>query len=70
MTSWTSRRTWGQTPEMAAAELRRAFPGYEVIVRYDHGTPRFQLRSRDLASPYCLISPDAQEIWRELKGQR
>jgi hypothetical protein len=70
MTSWNSGGTWGQTPEMAAAELRRAFPGYEVTVRYDHGTPRFQLRSRDLASPYCLISPDAQEIWRELKGQQ
>jgi hypothetical protein len=67
MTSWNSAGNRGQTPEMAAAELRRAFPGYEVTVRYDHGAPRFQLRSRDLAGLYCIISSDAQEIWRELK---
>lgn len=60
---------WGQTPEMVAAELRRAFPRYEVTIRWDRGQPRFQLRSRDVASLYCIISPDAQEIWRELKGQ-
>jgi hypothetical protein len=58
----------GQTPEMVAAELRRAFPGYEVTIRWDQGVPRFQLRSRDLASLYCLISADAQEIRRELEG--
>jgi hypothetical protein len=65
-----SGREWGQTPEMVAAELRRAFPGYEVIIRWDRGVPRFQLRSRDFASPYCLISPDAQEIRRELEGHQ
>lgn len=64
-----SGREWGQTPEMVAAELRRAFPRYEVTIRWDRGVPRFQLRSRDFASPYCLISPDAQEIRRELAGQ-
>ena len=61
---------WVQTPEMVAADLRRAFPGYEVTIRWDQGTPRFQLRSRDLASLYCLISPDAQEIRRELESRR
>lgn len=62
---------WGQTPEMVAAELGRAFPGYEVTVRWDRGreVPRFQVRSRNGASPYCLISADAQEIRRELEGR-
>ena len=69
MSNWCSGGNRSQTPEMAAAELRRAFPGYEVTVRYDRGAPRFQLRSRDLAGLYCLVSPDAQEIWRELKGR-
>jgi hypothetical protein len=28
--------------------------------------PRFEAVSRDGGSPYCLISADAREIWREL----
>lgn len=60
---------WGQTPEMVAADLRRAFPDYEVTVLWHRGVPRFQLRSRDLADLYCLISPDAQEIRREMEGR-
>ena len=65
---WWSGGDSGQTPEMVAAELSRAFPGYEVTVRWDRGVPRFQLRSRDGRSPTCLISADAQEIRRELEG--
>jgi hypothetical protein len=51
-------------PEAIASDLRRAFPGYEVIVRRDPGRyrPRYQLRARDDAHPYCLISPDPDEI--------
>jgi hypothetical protein len=30
--------------------------------------PRFEVVSREGGNPYCLISSDAQEIWRELRG--
>jgi len=51
-----------------AAALRAAFPGYivNVITRWGD-KPRFEVVSRDGGSPYCLISADASEIWRELR---
>jgi hypothetical protein len=30
--------------------------------------PRFEAVSREGGSPYALISSDAREIWRELRG--
>ena len=52
-----------------AAALRAAFPGYEVTVRVDRrDRPRFEVVSREGGDPYCLISSDVQEIWRELRG--
>jgi hypothetical protein len=52
-----------------AAALRAAFPGYEVTVRVDRrDRPRFEAVSREGGDPYCLISSDVQEIWRELRG--
>jgi hypothetical protein len=44
-----------------------AVPGYlvNVITRYGD-KPRFEAVSRDGTNPYCLISPDADEIWQEL----
>ncbi len=52
-----------------AAALRAAFPGYivKVLVNQRDG-PRFEVVSREGGNPYCLISSDAQEIWRELRG--
>jgi hypothetical protein len=52
-----------------AAALRDAFPEYVVNVRMGRqDTPQFEVVSRDGGDPYCLISSDAQEIWRELGG--
>ena len=52
-----------------AAALRAAFPGYTINVITRRGDkPRFEAVSRDGGSPYCLISADAREIWRELRG--
>ncbi len=53
-----------------AAALQAAFPGYtiNVIMRWNE-KPRFEAVSRDGGSPYALISSDAREIWRELRGQ-
>lgn len=51
-----------------AAALRAAFPGYVVNVLLNRGEkPRFEAVSRDGGNPYCLISSDAREIWRELR---
>jgi hypothetical protein len=59
---------WAQSPEAVAAALHKEFPNYSVIVRRDRGQPRFQLMSKDGSNPWCVISPDAQEIRNELKG--
>jgi hypothetical protein len=51
-----------------AAALRTEFPQYVVSVLSRRGDrPRFEVVSRDGGSPYCLISTDALEIWRELR---
>jgi hypothetical protein len=53
-----------------AAALRATFPGYTVSVLVRRGEkPRFEVVSKDGGSPYCLISTDAREIWRELRGR-
>ena len=52
-----------------AAALRAAFPGYAVNVLRQRGErPRFEVVSRAGGSPYCLISEDVREIWRELRS--
>jgi hypothetical protein len=62
-------RNWSEPPEGVAIELGRAFPSYQVTVRWDHGEPRFQLVSKNDINPYyCLISPDAEEIRAVLNG--
>lgn len=64
--------TWNQppeSPEAVAVALHLAFPAYTVTVRRDGGEPRYQLLATDGRNPTCLISPDAQEIWDELKGK-
>jgi len=37
-----------------------------LIVR-QNDKPRFEVVSRDGGNPYCPISLDAREIWRELR---
>jgi hypothetical protein len=64
-----SRVTPPPTACVQAAALRAAFPGYTVNVLARRGEkPRFEVVSRDGGNPYCLISTDAGEIWRELRG--
>ena len=51
-----------------ATALTAAFPGYMVnVLSRRGGRPRFEAVRRDGGSPYCLISDDAREIWRELR---
>jgi hypothetical protein len=64
-TSETPSRTGTQ---FQVAALRAAFPQYAVNVLQRRGDrPRFEVVSRDGSNPYCLISTDALEIWRELR---
>jgi hypothetical protein len=63
----------GQPPttpsaRVQAAALRAAFPSYAVnVLAYRGQKPRFEVVGRDGGNPYCLISDDAREIWRELR---
>jgi hypothetical protein len=60
----------GPWPEEIAAALARAYPSYAVTVRRDQGEPRYQLISKNDAYPYCLISPDPDEIRAVLASPR
>jgi hypothetical protein len=52
-----------------AAALRAAFPRYTVnVIKCRGEKPRYEVVSKDGGNPYCLISEDAKEIWRELKA--
>ena len=54
--------------DVQAAALRAAFPQYAVNVLHRWGDrPRIEVVNRDGGNPYCLISTDALEIWRELE---
>jgi hypothetical protein len=71
MTAPDFRTLHPPSASVQAAALRAAFPQYtvNVITRRD-GKPRFEALSRDGGTPYCLISTDAREIWRELRSAR
>jgi hypothetical protein len=55
--------------QIQVAALRVAFPGYSFNVIWSRGEkPLFEAVSRNGGDPYCLISSDAREIWRELRN--
>jgi hypothetical protein len=54
------------SPGAQAAALQEAFPSYSVRVAIHGDEARFELVTRNDGSPWCLISSDAREIWREL----
>ncbi len=61
----------GPSAYLQAAALRTAFPQYavSVITSWWDNKPRIEAISRDgEGDPYCLISEDAREIWRELRS--
>ena len=70
MTGWPVTPVPSASAHIQAAALRAAFPQYVVNVLARRGDkPRFEVVSRDGGALYCLISDDAREIWRELRGQ-
>jgi hypothetical protein len=55
----------GALTELAA--LRLALPGYEVIITSRHDRYRFEaVRRRGQTGPWCVISSDPADLWREL----
>jgi hypothetical protein len=66
---FAARKLGDQPAAQTAAALQAAFPGYLVSVRIRPGeTARFELVARDNRNPWCLISPDPDEIRAELNG--
>jgi hypothetical protein len=52
-----------------AEALRVAFPDYQVRLATIGGKQQFEVvRRRGDGNPWCLISTDAREIWRNLKA--
>jgi hypothetical protein len=58
------------SPRVQADALRTAFPQYAVNLITTGGKTLFEAVARPGtdANPYCLISSDVHEIWRELKA--
>jgi hypothetical protein len=57
------------TPAMLAQldQLRAALPGYEVTLTSHSGSYRYEaIRRTDDPGPWCLISTDPADLWREL----
>jgi hypothetical protein len=54
---------------LQAEQLRRAFPGWQIAVQNWAGDRlRIEAVNRDGGDPYCLISSDPCEVWRELRA--
>jgi hypothetical protein len=68
MTGWPAPPS--PSAYVQAAAPSAAFPSYTVSVIPRRGErPRFEAVRKDGGSPYCLISDDAREIWRELRDR-
>lgn len=60
-----SRATSTQLAELS--RLRAALPGYEVSIISHSPSCRFEaIRRRDETGPWCVISSDPADLWREL----
>jgi predicted nuclease with TOPRIM domain len=58
----------GALTELAA--LRAALPGYDVTITSRSPTHRFEAVRRHAGpGPWCLISSDPADLWRELAGR-
>jgi len=59
----------GMLAELAA--LRAALPAYDVIVTRHRPACRYEAirRHEDGPGPWCVISTDPADLWRELAGR-
>ena len=52
------------------ARLRAALPGYDVTLTSYSGRYRYEaIRRTDGPGPWCVISADPADLWRELGGR-
>ncbi len=72
MSGWDVLTGRAALPPGALAEveaLRAALPGYDVIVTSHSPTCRFEATRREPGpGPWCVISSDPADLWRELAG--
>ena len=58
----------GMLAELAA--LRAAMPGYDVVLTSHSPAYRFEAIRRDPGpGPWCVVSTDPADLWRELSGR-
>jgi hypothetical protein len=58
----------GVLPELEA--LNAALPGYDVLVSSRSGQARYEAIRRGIGpGPWCVISRDPADLWRELAGR-
>lgn len=74
MTGWDPLTGRPSVPEGILAELealRAALPGYDVNVTSHSPAYRFEAirRHDDGPGPWCVISSDPADLWRELAGR-
>ena len=74
MTGWDVFTGRAPVAEGMLAELdalRAALPGYDVIITSHSPAYRFEaIRRRDAGpGPWCVISSDPADLWRELAGR-
>lgn len=74
MTPWPCGMLAGHPPPPPGmltelARLRAGLPGYDVIVTWCGCTYRYEAirRQTDSGGPWCLISTDPADLWRELR---
>jgi len=70
VTTWDVFTGSASVPSSALTELaalRAALPGYDVMVTSHSCTHRFEaIRRGDGPDPWCVISTDPADLWREL----
>jgi len=73
VTTWDVFTGSASVPPGALAELaalRAALPGYDVTITSHSRTHRFEATRRgDGPGPWCVISGDPADLWRELAGR-
>ncbi len=74
MTGWDVFTGRAPVPPAILAELaalRAALPGYDVIVTSHSPAYRYEaIRRTDGPGPWCVISSDPADLWRELTRSR
>ena len=70
MTGWdvfTGRALLPPSTVTELAALRAALPGYDVIITSHSGQYRYEaIRRHGHTRPWCVISTDPADLWREL----